>query len=179
MDLAAIFSNPEVPLSAFLRDHEIVIDVENKTIKHGNYCYKLQNEVENNRSGQSGSNILKRLQGDSCINGFVGEKTQPYSVIDHYPEILMNIDNYLNLNGELMNGWKREFSPKTIVIRVPIGELIGFDATNSGVIEKIAFRAWKHGCCGDSEYEDHDILSLQMGQGVKPNQILNKADLLD
>lgn len=117
-------TNVKSSLFTFLKNRNISIDIENKTIDYNNDKYPL---AKTSRCVEEGNARLVRgarvkVTRDPNIQGFF-YKLDEYSCLRKYPEILADIRAELmfnNINLPLLEDWQLDHKPYVVTCEVPM-----------------------------------------------------------
>lgn len=105
LNLQEVIKN-ETPLSIFLKENDIFIDVDNKLMKYKETVYDISYHSENNFRRDSHqaklNSIGRKLYFDHQLNGFLQMKTDKSYAgrVHERPEILFNLSSALSIDLE-------------------------------------------------------------------------------
>lgn len=140
LDLKKAYEFQDSELREFLKREDIVIDIGNCILKYGDYEYSiLYEDIPSTSYSEDDAcrNIGRKFYYDFTICGFLSiwDKS-PYGGNVHcWPEILVDIDNFLKLN--LSREWHLSHEAYEIVAQIPGIDIVYDGDDNKSEKEKI------------------------------------------
>lgn len=108
----------DTPLSRYLEDHDIKIDIDSKTLKHRGRCFDINDREDLYTNRTALEWIAFKLYEDYQVNSFFAyENVLTYGGMVHRrPEFLLNLGKVLGGNVEF--DWEKDKSNKTYIVKV-------------------------------------------------------------